>query len=909
RGDRDHTFTTGSTCVIAEKQVAKEANTTSCNTAETLTAATTQITVPAGGTTTIDYTLTPDTTTRHWTQGWATLNSADDTQPDLVVPYLGFVGDWNAEPIIDHPEESGKTPVLDGILGPDQANHTELYGPLGNVETSTQWLSPNGDGFFDELFPLYMMLRSAAEVRFEVVKDGTVVRTFGKERNVTRLPLALLPPAIQSAAEGATNQAWDGTLYNPATGEFETVPDADLGTYHYRIQARLSEEFEWQTTELSIGVDTVAPEASYTVTTGADGSRTYTVKATDDRSGLDNPAGVFARDAATGTVFEPTLTDVYTFTVPTEVASSDSYVEILAMDQAGNSTQLRDFYRTKPVRVLNSHRLDRWIGKESVPFLIPEISDGKAVVELITSPEVDRVTFNGTPVEITDGQARVLVPLTPGRSELAFVAYSNTGQELGTATHWIGYDETPPDLQITSAPVNAAGQLEPGPDGTITVTGRVTDDLAPAGELVLLDNGVTEVPLDDQGNFSYTITPTESQSFLVLVALDHASTYRKVEDYANSTSKAWSISGRANPVGLHILFDDPELRGGRFGQPAYLVSPDFQDLEIINQDAGPGEIASRLTLKGRLSEAPASFEVDGKPVQLDDQQRFSIPLDLRNAINKVGYVAVSKGGERIEGSWRFVHDRALPGIDLTIDPRIHADGAIYLTQQPADIALSGEVWDNEFGYRLSVNGNVIEEFTNMWDAGADNRRPFQTRVPAARGGDSMLLSLMDEIGNGFERRVPVVLDDTAPEVSIDGPKDRVSRTAEFAITGTDENLEGLVVHLDGQQVAAEVVEVHAHPEASYTEFRQRVAMASTDSSAARETSKQVTVRLGDVKDLAPGRHALTAVATDKAGNTAAAASAFVLDEAPTITGPDALTIEPGKDPRQVIRENYQATDP
>lgn len=911
KAQQDRTFTVGGSCVVAERQRAGEVNSTSCSPTEQLTPATTSVTVPAQGTATVDYTLTPDLGERHWIQGWAHFDSAEAAQPDLVVPYLGFVGDWNAEPIIDHPKESGRTPVLDGILGPDQANLTQLYGPLGQTETNTQWISPNGDGFFDELFPVYMLLRSAGEIKFEVVQGETVVRTFGTERDSSRLPIRQLPPALQSAASGATNQVWDGTLYNPDTAAFETVPDADLGTYHYRIRARLSEDFGWQTTDLAIGIDTVAPEASFTVTAQADGSRVYNVTASDDRSGLESPAGVFARDAASATVFETTRTTPgsYTFTVPAEIAGNDSYIEILAMDKAGNTTELRDFYQSRPIRVLDSHKLDRWIGTQSVPFLYPEIRDGSAVVDLLLSPEVARVELAGVPLAITDGKAQALVPLTRGRTDLDFVAYSATGEELGRASHWLGHDDTPPSLEITSAPTNARGELEVGADGTVTVEGRLSDDLSPADDLALFDNGVTEIPLDSEGRFSYTFTPEEQQTYLALIGLDHAATYRDREDYTNLAGKAWGIAGRVEEVGLHAVFDDPQLQGGRFGYSAYLVTPAFQNLEVVNADAAPGELAARLTLKGRLSEQPASFQVAGREVELDDQLRFSIPLDLNNAINHVGYVAVSKDGERIEGSWRFVYDRALPGIDLRVDPRIHPDGALYLTEEPTDVSLSGEVWDNQFGYRLEVNGNVIEEFSNLWDAGAENRRPFTSSVPGARGGQTMLLKLRDEMGNGFEQRVPIVLDATAPEVGTTGPTQAVGRDAEFTVTATDEHLENLTVLLDGKQVAAKNVALVPNPKAGHIEYRQGEEVTSTAPDGVAETSKQVTVRLRDLPDLSSGRHTLSAIATDKAGNTATTSSMVLVDEPPTISGPDSLTVAAGQDPRQAIRQAYQATDP
>ncbi|MDO5067556.1 MAG: hypothetical protein Q4D96_09785, partial [Propionibacteriaceae bacterium] len=824
-------------------------------------------------------------------------------------PYLGFVGDWNAEPIIDHPNTSDQPSVLNDLFGQAHPHQTLLAGFLGSGVQETPWFSPNGDGLLDELFPLYMMLRSAHEMEFEILKGDTVVRTLGTRRDQLRFTLADVADTPFSAAHGSVDHFWDGTLHNPNTGAFEPVPDAGIGTYTFRIKARLSEDFDWQITDLPIGIDTVAPSVSHTVATQPDGSRVYTILANDADSGIAGPRSVIAHDSASPSYFEVTepTPNSYTFTVPAEMAESDNYVTIFVLDNAGNLVELRDFYQARPIRVLNSHRFDRWIGNSSAPTWIPEVIDGNAVVDLLLSPEVARVEWAGQPVAITDGKARVLIPVKPGRTDFELVAFAADGRELGRASHWLGYDENPPTLEITSAPLNDRGEFVPGPDNTVTISGRVSDDLSTPDDLSVFDD-LEEVPLDSEGRFTHTFSLNGET--LELAALDHANQQREKDNWANTTVKTFLIEGRSDPHLTYIEFDEPNMNtDDPFGPGLVVVHPKFQNLEVVNPDAGPGELAARLRLTGKLVEQLTSFQVAGQEVELDADQRFSIPIDLVGGINHVGYVAVDRDGKRIEGSWRFIYDRSLPGLDLKVDPRIHPDGAIYLTKQPTDVTFSGEVWDNEFGYRLSLNGNMVKEFQTPWDPGDHNRRPFTSTVPGMRDGQTISLQLQDRLGNGVERQIPVVLDDIDPTVSIDGPSGLVTRDAEFKVTAGDENLEKVSVLLDGKPVALEVVAAGTRPGAKYTERRQGEVVATSPEGSPSATTAQLTLRLKDLPDLASGRHTLSAVALDKAGNQNVTTRLLRVDEPPAVTGPDSLVVEAGKDPRVAIREAYQATDP
>ena len=70
------------------------------------------IEVPANGTTTFDIsidvsdwdeTLKTYFTNGYWLEGFVNLSDPTDSNPDLVVPYVGFKGNWNDAPILDAP--------------------------------------------------------------------------------------------------------------------------------------------------------------------------------------------------------------------------------------------------------------------------------------------------------------------------------------------------------------------------------------------------------------------------------------------------------------------------------------------------------------------------------------------------------------------------------------------------------------------------------------------------------------------------------------------------------------------------------------------------------------------------------------------------------------------------------------
>ncbi|WP_297742145.1 S8 family serine peptidase [uncultured Tessaracoccus sp.] len=933
KGDKAYSFTTGGTCVLGETRD-PNGNATQCSKGETLTASASSVTVPAKGQATVDFTITPAGAADHWVEGWAQLTSSDAKQPSLSVPYIGFAGDWNKEPIVQDPT-AAEPSVLDQLFGdknPHSSHIQSNYLKFGAVPT--EWISPNGDGVFDEALPAPMFLRSASSVQYQLVRDGKVIRELGEEHGVQRRTLSRIAQSALSAASPSFGHKWDGTLYNSQTDRFEPVQD---GKYTLRIRARLSDQFDWQVTDLPLGVDTVAPKVeSKSYVKNNDGSITYTLKISDQGAGFSkNP--VIAYDGPSGKDYPDPVFDaatgVATITIPADLTGAGHYASFQVFDEAGNSTLEFDFLDNATAKILDSYRFNGSVNEKSVDPITgqPLIRDGKVTIDVLVSEHAAKATVNGVEVQVQNGRGRVTMPVKPGRNEYKLVAYDKDGKELASDSVFLVFDTKAPVLDITDAPLNNAGQLVPAQDGSITIKGKVSDDLASvrAGDLYLA-MGKKVMKVNDDGTFEITFKPEKNQAVVTL----------KATDGVNITTKTFVIAGAKVPgEALRIVFDDPRLNTSSevdpFGKFAYFVEPSFHNLTVRDDGAD-------LLLKGMFTGKPGKFIVDGKEIPVGDDLRFEVPLKLVNGINSFGYEVFDAQGHSVKMSgWRFFYDRNMPGHELVTTPKIAPDGAIYLGGPKGDIDVQGSVWDDEFGYVMAINGNVVKEFENVWDPGANvNRRDFETKVNGEHG-HTMRISLSDQMSNGFERGIPLVFDDNAPTVGFKGVSngDFITSKHRFTVLASDTNLHTLQVLVDGEEYGARVVEAKPHPGAYIVDFKngepqldanqQAAATTSTgsaqaanaksktQSSAPSANTPDATASGGrtpveltiEVNGLPAGEHLLEAVATDMAGNTAAESVSFTVDDAaPVIAGPDKLSVNPDKDIMEQLLAAYTVTD-
>ena len=246
------------------------------------------VTVPANGSTSFPFTLKLGSTPRqHYVEGYFTLTCTDEAVPSLSLPFLGFVGDWDAEVIVDQPEWKddkmipsvamgfyGDVQFSTHLMTLDQDGLNSLgrvYGEKWNdywqttigfasINPDYVAISPNGDNQADMAVPFLGLVRNAETVKYTIHNtDGDLIADVGQVNELRKITA----PKINTSYKHGTYMissgcycAWDGTAYNPQTGKNEVLPEGD---YIARIQSRARESGDWQTVDMPIAIDLTAP--------------------------------------------------------------------------------------------------------------------------------------------------------------------------------------------------------------------------------------------------------------------------------------------------------------------------------------------------------------------------------------------------------------------------------------------------------------------------------------------------------------------------------------------------------------------------------------------------------------------------------------------------------------------------
>ena len=262
----------------------------------------TSVTVPAGGTALVNVTVSVGGNTTYeniFVDGFVKFTPVGATVPELHVPYTLFWGDWQDtrytdnwahNPVIDPPPDDPTGWWWWGNTWLYTKTGTSYYylglpfgaTSLSQLDRNTIAISPNGDGVWDNLYPLISLMRGTPDLTFTVYKsDGTYVDTVAHEvfvhKNFNRYPFW---------------DSWDyWWLWAPAPG---TIPD---GNYFLRFKAEVpgtltQHSGQYQTIDLPFIVDTVPPQVTVSYDIGkkpAESGKydfTITWTASDDRSGL-----------------------------------------------------------------------------------------------------------------------------------------------------------------------------------------------------------------------------------------------------------------------------------------------------------------------------------------------------------------------------------------------------------------------------------------------------------------------------------------------------------------------------------------------------------------------------------------------------------------------------------------------
>lgn len=899
RGQRAVTYGIGEQQVLTETNEAGK-ETASVRSSETLGASSRSVTVPAGGTAKVTFTLVPDTSKSHFIEGWAKLSGANGA-PDLAVPYLGFVGDWGKENIVQPPGQqwSEDVPGTTGLFGA----LTFLQVPM-EEEGARYALSPNGDGFLDSVNPGMVLMRNASEIHYETLSaDGTVQRELGHDQHVRRLTGGKIRAILGS--EGSIlrdGRSFDGTLWNPQKGATEPLPD---GEYIYRVRARVNKDEAWQNTDLPFLVDNTAPTVNVTGVTATEVSFT----ATDSGSGLLDKPMVLGPDETEYPV-EQLADGSWKGTFPEGLP----YVTVSAADRGMNVDQRIITDQPSAMYLLIDGRLVQ--GDSTV---VGEQATNYLRIEGAVTPDVTRVTVNGAEVPLEASTFTYLDQSYPGGDTTVTVnAYGSDGRQLHSRVVSIVQDAEPPKVQLTSG-INDKGRVIVDASGAGRVTGRVTDERE--GAELTLEDAKGAVPLGEDGSFEYSFTAQPDEQQLLLVA----------SDGANLELASWDIEGRVDVDPLEdVGFEEPEITSITCMGPGTCFVTSGSD--AVGDDGTvllAGEIRDPV---GAIEFIPGSRANDdgsiapNRPISASiEGSAFSARVPMTTGINSFRMVVRDPDGN-------VVVDRALavyfdikpPKIDFTKPTLI--GGTLYTNAK--DVTFAGSISDDGWGHYLSVNNTTLAEFLQLNNPGA-NRQEFE-RTVSVRDGDRVLVYSKDALGNAVMSVIPVTVDQTDPRAGLTkvraGEVVRDKRRLEAWVS--DANLAGMRVTVDGEVVSersttlrAEQMEVEdtlvPAPEEEEAEpdledasggagtadaggaakannprkdaaKAQPVRMASGTRTTAVETRLSSTI---DTSKLKAGMHTVVVEGIDLAGNQTRHTSAFFVDASAVIEGPGSLNLE------------------
>lgn len=292
------------------------------------------IEVPANGSATFEVTVDVSDwdadlksyfTNGYWLEGFVKLTDPTDTNPDLVVPYVGFKGDWNAAPIFDAPTWDPTTYYeMTGVLthvGGGSYNFLGVDQATGNLNPDLIAISPNGDETNDSATYLLSLLRNAKDLQLSVVSEaGEVVKEIISEEYVRK--------NYYDGGRGAMyylipEWTWDGTMDNG-----QKAPE---GQYYLKAEATLDYDgAKAQSITLPIKLDLTSPELEATLD---DSSKTVTVDVADENSGV-----AYWYVTVDGEVAGEYVNDETTYELTKWLRGKNQKVTVVAVDNAGNKT-------------------------------------------------------------------------------------------------------------------------------------------------------------------------------------------------------------------------------------------------------------------------------------------------------------------------------------------------------------------------------------------------------------------------------------------------------------------------------------------------------------------------------------------------------------------------------------------
>lgn len=725
------------------------------------------VTVPAKGKAQVIVTLdVTNAESQQFAEGFIQFKS--DTAPTLGFPYMGFVGDWGKETVLDKPKSDpdSKYDVLGLTSGSSYlGSEFNIFTMSETVNQDRVGFSPNDDNNMDSINLVLGLLRSAQAIKMDIVKEAE--DTSPSLIHINTTDRVIKPSYSRKNPVNYFNGFWDGKIFNPIKGEYEVIED---GKYYVKITATVESKFtKEQTTYLPFKVDTTKPELEIISQEWIGDEYVIKFKASDKGIGLaSDGVGAYVDDEEKEDLSESSTPGVYEYRIArNKIDDAKTHtVTIGAIDDVFNvktkTIVLNDvgvsFYNVSD-KIIN--RINRYLDSNLSDYTILGYA----------GDDVSTIEISGVSAQVEDNTFELKVPLEEGRNELTFVAKNSSGQTVNQGPIVLEKDVIPPILNITKPDISKTVVVN---DFNVPVEGTAID--ASGKPIIVWIGQTTKVEAGQDGNFS-GIGKVDWSRVMKVRAIDAA---------GNETVQS---------IRVVVDKDDEEFK---------LYTTGISSLEFVNDESNIVE-NGKLMIKGNITKPVKELLIDGVSVHVNDDLTFSHEYPLKEVNNHFTIKAIGLDDSvLLTRGYSIYYDKTAPNVSFS--PEVGEDNVIYTNQNPYEV--SGIASDNGQGYRLFVNGNEVASFDSTASKGEEsNSKKFKIDVDSTTG-NTLLIEMIDSFSNKTVRRYTFNFDDVAPVINIGNIKNgklEIGSKLEIEITDNKDTSPLVEMSLNGDEYNGETI--------------------------------------------------------------------------------------------------------
>lgn len=732
-----------------------------------------RVTVPANGVVDLNVTLSikGGTVDNNFVEGFIKFIADDEDTPSLVVPYMGYYGDWSEETIIDGvawDEESvtispsfAATKVLGeysyaGYQGEDN------YGDV-IINPDKIAISPNDDELGDEYFPALYLLRNAKEITVDLLDENKEV--IAKDITAdSELRKKIFSETSGTVASIYSDIAWDGKIYNKQTGNEEVVEE---GQYYLNYKAKVDgDNTYYQDFIMPVKVD-LTPINCNLISDEKSETANYKLQLNFngelENNNLSGFLIVVNGEILSDEILSNAVIEGDNFSLDLTLEdNSINNVEILTIDNAYNIS-----YDIFNISVGETESIVKLVNFPDAQYL----DSSELLVEGIYSGNIDKILINGEEPDIMEnGSFTKLINLQEGENTVKLYATDTLGNVIANYGHKVYCDTTPPNLTIFDPIVGDDGVLVTAKD-VVTIKGSVSDK---SEGYSLYLNGEKKITFELSGSneesnykeFEYEV-PVVDGDIITLKAVDLVGheTVRQIKVKVDKTIPTVSVNGVENNkvynqnIRPEILVDQENttftatLNGENYNFDEITEEGNYQLLiNVIGINGLENNLVINFSIDKTLPvvvvkgvEDAKIYNEDVTPnIEVEDTAIVSIKLNGeeydKTVITEEGKYelrikAVDEAGNVTEVVYNFEIDKTAPEINITgvIDGMKYDKEVEPVIRVSDDVNLSMTLNEEEYtGGEIKEEGNYILKIVATDKAGNENeiQLEFEIKYPS-----------------------------------------------------------------------------------------------------------------------------------------------------------------------------------